>query len=98
MKDLKVKQLENKNQFVIERTIKNKIDYTFQSYDTIICKVDNNKETIVFDDYIYDGNGTTMKHLYIFLKEYYQKFRYSWNKKLLLEWIEQEKIEVRNLN
>lgn len=98
MKDLKVKQLENKNQFVIERIKNNCIDYTFQSYETIICKIDNNKNKIVFDKYIYNGSRTTMKHLYIFLNKYYQGCNYTFNKKFLFEFIKNENILVKNLN
>ena len=64
--DLKVTQLENKNQFVISD---NDI-YIFQSYDTIIAKYNRKDDVIYIDNYVYKGSRTTLKHLYIFLDRY----------------------------
>ena len=64
-KILKVKQLENKNQFLI---IANDGVY-FQSYSSLIAYWDYAKQllTVGCD---WDYSNTTRKHLYIFIKEY----------------------------
>ena len=76
-----VEQLYNKNQFVIDDS-KNGFIY-FQSYNSLICKLDlNNKKLYVYSDYNY--SRTTQKHLYLFLNDYvysvYKMIEYSKNK------------------
>lgn len=62
-----VEQLYNKNQFVIHDNNNNLI--YFQSYNSLICKLDlNNKKLYVYSDY--DYSQTTKKHLYLFLNDY----------------------------
>ena len=64
---MKIKNFYHLNQFVLENSETN-IDY-FQSYQSMICKVDHNNKTITFwQDR--DYSITTMKHLYKFLDEY----------------------------
>ena len=92
----KVTQLKNKNQFVLY----NQNFYIFQSYNTIICKFNRNNLTTYLDDYIYNGSKTTMKHLYIFLKDYCM-FSAQLNKKILLSLCEdkqRKRYKIKNLN
>jgi hypothetical protein len=84
----KVNQLENKNQFVLY----NKNYYIFQSYDTTIAKFNINTLETQLDKYIYNGSRTTMKHLYIFLKDYCC-FSAPLNKKILLSLCEDKNIK-----
>ncbi len=51
------------NQFVI----KTKDATYFQSYNSIICKIQNGKVSVSKD---WDYSKTTTKHLYIFLRDY----------------------------
>lgn len=51
------------NQFVIRTK---KATY-FQSYDSVVCKIQNGK--VIVSDY-WDYSNTTRKHLYIFLRDY----------------------------
>lgn len=65
MKDLmKVRQLENKNQFILESDKK----IIFQSYDSIIAIVDKDTRQLTFGC-DWDYSKTTLKHLYIFLRD-----------------------------
>lgn len=62
---MKIKQLENKNQFVIfgdDGAIE------FQSYESLIAKI-SKTGTLEFSKR-WDYSKTTLKHLYIFLEEY----------------------------
>lgn len=62
-----VKQLHNKNQFVIIDTTTKKI--VFQSYESKIAEYDlQSKELTLFSDW--DYSNTTRKHLYLFINEY----------------------------
>lgn len=61
---MKVRQLENKNQYILEDGEKT----IFQSYDSIIAVYDNNNKTLTFGcDWNY--SKTTLKHLYIYLRD-----------------------------
>lgn len=60
---MKVKQFKVKNQFIIEH---NGIIW-FQSYDSIIAKLEDNKLIL---GYNWDYSTTTSKYLYEFIKEY----------------------------
>lgn len=62
---MRVKQLENKNQFVI---LGNNEDIEFQSYDSRIARI--SKSGTLELSARWDCSKTTLKHLYIFLGEY----------------------------
>lgn len=68
---LKVTQLENKNQFLMEGSEK----AIFQSYNSIIAVYDKENDILTLGK-DWDYSKTTTKHLYIFLD---QMFRYSWS-------------------
>jgi len=63
--NLKVLQLENKNQFVIETNEKR----YFQSYDSLVAIYDKQKQTLLLGR-DWDYSNTTKKHLYIFIFDY----------------------------
>ena len=65
MKKMKVKQLENKNQFII---LGDKGEIEFQSYDSRIARID--KSGTLELSIKWDYSKTTLKHLYIFLEEH----------------------------
>lgn len=62
---MRIKQLENKNQFII---LGDNGEIEFQSYDSIIAKI-SKTGTLEFSER-WDYSKTTLKHLYIFLEEY----------------------------
>ena len=62
---MKVKQLENKNQFII---LGDKGEIEFQSYDSRIARID--KSGTLELSIKWDYSKTTLKHLYIFLEEH----------------------------
>lgn len=66
---MKIRQLENKNQFVMEDNEK----AIFQSYESVIAEYDkiNDILTLGID---WDYSNTTRKHLYIFLEEIIPRF------------------------
>ena len=57
------------NQFEITQTKKNYCLHTFQSYDTIIAKIEykNNSKKIIFDNNALHYSRTTSKYLYKFM-------------------------------
>lgn len=61
---MKVKQLENKNQFLME----DEKQAIFQSYDSIIAIYDKEKHILTFGC-DWDYSKTTLKHLYIYLRD-----------------------------
>lgn len=63
---MKVQQFYNKNQFII--TSEN--ETVFQSYESTIATIKNGA-LILHDDWNY--SKTTLKHLYLFLKDYWHK-------------------------
>lgn len=82
LKELKVNQLENKNQFLITGSGFK----CFQSYDSLIAIYTyNDKKLTLFSDW--DYSNTTRKHLYIFINDYccikeiYKELYYSRNKR-----------------
>ena len=80
---MKVKQLENKNQFVI---LGNNGEIEFQSYDSRIAKI--NKSGTLELSIKWNYSKTTLKHLYIFLDRYFyslDKFIQEELKKILYE-------------
>lgn len=68
---MKVEQLENKNQFLME----NDKMAIFQSYDSIIAVYDKENDILTLGR-DWDYSRTTTKHLYIYLNN---MFRYSWS-------------------
>jgi len=63
---MKIKELYNKNQFIIEDSEQQKI--TFQSYQSTIVTIDNaNNLLIIYPNWSY--SQTTLKYFYLFLKE-----------------------------
>ena len=64
-RNIKVEQLENKNQFVLS-TEKGKY---FQSYNSLVAFYDYDKRTLTLGQH-WDYSQTTRKHLYIFINEY----------------------------
>lgn len=68
---MKVRQLENKNQFIME----NEKEVIFQSYDSIIAIINKTTKNLTLGcDWNY--SRTTLKHLYIFLREYKHNLDY----------------------
>ena len=57
-----------KNQFEIRINTKGGTKVFFQSYKSIICKIDNQK--IYFDSYYWDYSRTTVKYLKSFLSDF----------------------------
>jgi len=62
MEFMKVRNLENKNQFIME----NDKEIIFQSYDSIIAIYEKEKGVLVLGR-DWDYSKTTMKHLYLFI-------------------------------
>lgn len=62
-----IKQFYNKNQFIIN----NNNNIYFQSYESLIAKIDKKGELSLGKDW--DYSKTTLKHLYLFLKDYENK-------------------------
>ena len=88
------------NQFRIEELTKTKSITTFQSYNTIICKIIHTKENgykIVLDDYALDYSRTTSKYLYSFLDSF-SPLCYGSRRKDILKMIEEKEILTKDLN
>lgn len=66
-----VEQFYNKNQFLI----KGQYDITFQSYKSTIATIDKNGDLTLFTDW--DYSHTTLKHLYLFICDYFCKLNYN---------------------
>ena len=64
---MKVEQFYNKNQFLI---IDKGVKY-FQSYNSMIAKIENGTLTLGID---WDYSQTTLKHLYLFINDYLLKY------------------------
>jgi len=64
---MKVEQFYNKNQFLI---IDKGVKY-FQSYDSMIAKIEHGTLTLGMD---WDYSKTTLKHLYLFINDYLLKY------------------------
>ena len=67
----KVEQFYNKNQFLI----KGQSGITFQSYKSTIANIDRNGDLTLFADW--DYSKTTLKHLYLFIHDYFCKLNYN---------------------
>lgn len=78
-----VTQFYNKNQFLI----KGQEDITFQSYQSTIATIDKQGNLTLFTDW--DYSHTTLKHLYLFIRDYFCKLNY--NTRDLLEDLEYSK-------
>lgn len=74
----KVEQFYNKNQFLI----KGQNGITFQSYKSTIANIDENGNLTLFTDW--DYSHTTLKHLYLFIQDYFCKLNYN-TRNLLLD-------------
>ena len=95
----KVEQFYNKNQFLI----KGENGITFQSYQSTIANISNGGKLTLFSNW--DYSHTTLKHLYLFLKDYKNNienftysqifskgFEYSKNKKQFIQNLIDKKI------
>ena len=99
---MKVKQLENKNQFILEDDKK----LIFQSYESTIAIYDKKKQNIIFGE-DWDYSNTTRKHLYIFIDQKLPlnentneliKTKYTNNrKKAIQQLINDKKLIVKNI-
>jgi hypothetical protein len=96
---LKVQNLESTqtsnpvpNQFKI--TLGNKV--YFQSYKSMICKIENNK--VYLDKNYWDYSRTTSKYLYSFLYQNTFGIFSAINKKEILKMIDNKEIKLTNLN
>lgn len=67
---MKVTQFYNKNQF----DIRNNGERWLQSYDSIVAKIDKDGQLCL--GYDWDYSRTTLKHLYLWLKEQYEYANY----------------------
>ena len=83
---LKVSSIQN-NQYIIEFNT----ELYFQSYDTLIAKIENNGEITLSDDWNY--SRTTSKYLYKFLRTY-SSFYWIKSKKDILKLIKDNEIRV----
>lgn len=103
---MRVEQFYNKNQFVIYG---GDAIVTFQSYNSIIAKIDKNGTFWLGNDWNY--SKTTLKHLYLFINDYFNllgdftqklfgyEFNTSKNKKAFLQkLIDNDKIIVAELD
>ena len=61
---MNVENFEHKNQFII----RDRGSIFFQSYNSLIAKIDKKGKVTLYKDW--DYSNTTMRHLYMFLKEY----------------------------
>lgn len=103
---MRVQNFYNKNQFII---FGGDAVVTFQSYNSIIAKIDKNGTFWLGNDWNY--SKTTLKHLYLFINDYFNllgdftqklfgyEFNISKNKKAFLQkLIDNGKIIVEELN
>ena len=67
---VKVSNLYNKNQFIIEVSTLNKDYLIFQSYKSEIAIYCYNTKELYINEYYINYSKTTSKHLYIFINEY----------------------------
>ena len=63
---MRVQNFYNKNQFII---FGGDAIVTFQSYNSIIAKIDKNGTLFLGNDWNY--SKTTLKHLYLFINDYF---------------------------
>ena len=67
---VKVYQLANKNQFVIEYSIDGVLVTCFQSYSTLIAIYDRSTTELYLNNDYWDYSKTTLKHFKMFLNEW----------------------------
>ena len=99
MKTIKVQNLTSSkgnlvpNQFLIET----KDAFYFQSYSSLISKIDKKRNKIYLDPIYWDYSRTTSKYLYSFLGEFY---RYGLNKREIKKHLENKDsiFKLKNLN
>lgn len=79
------------NQFEMITTKKDYCLHTFQSYDTIIAKIEykDNKKKIIFDNHALNYSRTTSKYLYQFM---------LMNRQEINKLIKKNSITFKNLN
>lgn len=79
------------NQIEITQTKKNYCLHTFQSYNTIVAKIEykDNKRKITFDTHALNYSRTTSKYLYKFM---------MMNRKEIDKLIKEKQIKFKNLN
>jgi len=78
------------NQFIIYQNN----DIYFQSYKSIICKIDKNND-LILDSFYWDYSITTLKYLYSFI----ERFKgYRPNKKYIYDLIKTKQIKLTDLN
>lgn len=70
-KKIKVEQFYHANQFII----KDENGVYFQSYDSLIAWIDENKNLTL--GYHWDYSNTTLRHLYLFMNEYNFNHKYE---------------------
>lgn len=87
-----VEQFYNKNQFLI----KGQEDISFQSYKSTIATIDKNGDLTLFTDW--DYSHTTLKHLYLFIHDYFCILNYT-TRGLLedLEYSKNKRAFIQNL-
>lgn len=103
---MKVQNFYNKNQFII---FGGDAKVTFQSYNSVIAKIDKNGTLWLGNDWNY--SKTTLKHLYLFINDCFSslgdftqklfgyEFNNSKNKKAYIQnLIDNEKIFIKQLN
>lgn len=103
---MKVEQFYNKNQFII---FGGDAMFTLQSYNSIVAKIDNKGTLILGNDW--DYSKTTLKHLYLFINDYFNflcdftqklfgyEFNNSKNKKAYIQkLIDSDKIIIAELD
>ena len=61
---MRVQNFEHKNQFIIT----DRDNIFFQSYKSLIAKIDRDKKVTLYHDW--DYSHTTLRHLYRFLREH----------------------------
>ena len=87
------------NQFIIRETAKTKTILTFQSYNTIICKITTGTgaNKIILDCDALNYSRTTSKYLYSFL-DAFSIIHSGKRKKEILQAIKNKEIQTKNLN
>ena len=87
------------NQFLIFEKSKKYTNITFQSYDTIICKITTGTgaNKIILDSNALEYSKTTSKYLYSFLDSF-SIIHSGKRKKEILQAIKNKEIQTKNLN
>lgn len=89
---MKVENFYNKNQYLI----KNGKEIIFQSYNSEIAKIDKEGNLTLGQDW--DYSKTTLKHLYLFLEDYFSYFKKEIQEKIYNFWnLKTKKQFIQNL-